>query len=254
MLTNFHLSAYYNSALGTTANTDCAALADSVLTISNNHFRLTDPAQLVMAYFGSPTAIRARLDSPTLRLPGQPYILPVGAAILPGGWPSIADWRKYALNLPQREEIALQATANPGTTEKAVGIIWSQFTYAPAPAGRVQWVRGTSTAAAVADAWTNVALTLDSSLPTGYWCMIGSIHVSTNAIAHRIIFPGQVSRPGNLSLNAEGTRPYFTNFDSSLGEMGRFVNDNPFQTEVLCNSTDSTHTFYFGLVPVAGLT
>lgn len=249
----YHLAAY-KAAIDNTVNADVAALSDSVLSISNNHFRLVDPAQLVQAYAGSATLTRARLDSPSLRLMGNPYILPANAGVTPGDFPKIADWRRYPLHLPQREEIAMQAASAVAMgTETFFGLIWCQFTMQPIPAGRVQWVRATSTTAAVSGSWTNLALTFESALPTGTWCMVGSKHQSTNAVAHRVLFPGQLYRPGHLSCTTETRRDWFSNYDGTLGEMGRFVNDNVFQVEALVNGTDNAHVFYFGLVQVGSL-
>lgn len=249
----FHLAAYLKSNLGTTANTDIPALTDSVLAISNNHFRLVDPATLVAGAYLGATAIRGRLDSPTLRISGNPYILPVNVGALPvdrGKW---MDLRRAGFVLPTREELAFQASAAPGTTELATGLFWLQYSNEPVAPGKVLWVRATSTTAAVSQTWTNTALVFDSALPSGYWSVVGSEHQSTNAIAHRLIFPGKVYRPGFLSRGSEGNMSPSINYDGSLGEMGRFVNDNPFQVECLVNGTDATHVFYFGLVQVGSL-
>lgn len=249
----WHTCAYVKSNLGTTANTDIPALTDSVLAITNNHFRLVDPATLVAGAYLGATAIRGRLDSPTLRIAGNPYILPVNVGVTPvdrGKW---MDLRKAGFQLPTREEIAFQATANPGTTELATALFWLQYSVEPVSPGRVLWVRATSTTAAVSQTWTNLSLVFDSALPSGYWAVVGSEHQSSNAIAHRLIFPGKVYRPGYLSRTSEGNLSPLINYDGSLGEMGRFVNDNPFQLEALVNGTDNSHVFYFGLVQVGSL-
>jgi hypothetical protein len=251
--TLFHIAAFRNAALGTTADTDINALTDGVLSVSNNHFRLVDAMSLVAAAFMSPTAIRARLDSPSLRIMGRPQILPVNVGVTPVDRGKIMELWRNPLRLPQREEIALQGTANPGTTEVAVGAIIVSPGIAQPPPGQVQWVRATSTGTATSGAWTNVALTFDSSLPSGYYSVVGSEHESANAQLHRLIFPGQVYRPGFTSRTAEGNQSPNLNYFAYLGEMGRFVNDNPFQCEVLCNGADASHVFYFGLVPVASL-
>lgn len=249
----FHLCAYVKSNMGTVANTDVPALTDSVLSISNNHFRLVDPASLVGAAYLGATAIRGRLDSPTLRINGQPYILPVNVGVTPVDRGKYMDLIGTPLGLPSREEIAFQGTANPGTTELATALLWLQYSREPVSPGKVYWVRATSTTAAVSQAWTNLALTFDSALPSGYWAVVGSEHQSTNAIAHRLIFPGKVYRPGFTSRTAEGNLSPHWNYDGSFGELGRFVNDNPFQVEALVNGTDAAHVFYFGLVQVGSL-
>jgi hypothetical protein len=248
----FHLAAYFKS-VDTTVNADITALTDSVLTISNNHFRLVDNMQLVGAAAMSATLIRARLDSPTLRIVGNPYILPSNTGVTPVAESRMANLYRYPYPMPPREELAMQATANPGTTENFTGLVWLSLGAVPIPPGRVQWVRITSTTAAVANAWTNIALTFETSLPSGYYSVIGSRAWSTNGQAHRLIFPGQVWRPGYLSKVAAGNQDPPPNYNGDFGELGRFVNDNPFQCEVLCNGTDNSHNLYVGLVPVGSL-
>lgn len=249
----FHVAAYRNAALGAVADTEIAALADSVLSISNNHFRLVDAMSLLAACFMSPTAIRARLDSPSLRILGRPQILPVNVGVLPVDRGKVMELWRNPYRLPIREEIAIQATAAPGTTEVGVGLIWVTGGVIQPPPGQVQWVRATSTTAAVAGAWTLLTYTLDASLPSGYFAVVGSEHQSANAQAHRLIFPGQVYRPGFLSRTAEGNQSPNPNYYGYFGEMGRFVNDNPFQVEVLANAADAAHVLYVGLVPVGSL-
>lgn len=249
----FHLAAY-TASVGQTANTDIAALTDSVLTISNGHFRLTDSMQLLAAYAQSATILRARLDSPTLRLPGNPYIRPVNVGAVPISTPRILDLSSNPIALPPREEIALQLTSGLACgTEVATGLIWVSPGYVPAPPGKIQWVRITSTTAAVAAKWTNVALTFETSLPSGYWSVVGLNYQATHAIAARLIFPGMVWRPGYLGNAALGDQPMYEAFNGAFGECGRFVNDNPFQIEVLNTTTDNAHEFYVGIVQVGGL-
>jgi hypothetical protein len=246
----FHLAAYFG-AVSTTVNTDLPALTDQVLTISNGHFRLTDSALLVGAQGGASATVDCRLDSPTLRLIGNPYVVPI--TTLP---PSVADPRMmdmsvYPLPLPQREELALQITA--GAAGDAFGLIWLQMGKVPIPPGRVQWIKLTSTTAAVLGIWTPVALVFQTSLPTGYFSVVGSRHESATAIAHRFIFPGQVWRPGWGSNNDPNAMHPNVNWNGAYGEAGRFVNDNPFQMEVLCDGTDNAHSFWVGIVPVGSL-
>jgi hypothetical protein len=249
----FHLAGYFLS-IANVANTDVPAIVDGVLTISNNHFRLVDNMSLVGAATIALTNIRARLDSPTMRLPGNPYIEPVSLGTLPVDRQKIWDISMQPYPLPTREEIALQATDGTGTTEPYTGLIWlSLGGLGVIPPGRIQWVYLTSVTAAVANTWTTIVTTFQTSLPSGYWCVIGSVHSSATALAHRLYFPGQVWRPGFMSNALETNKAWRWNYNGALGEMGRFVNDNPFQVQVLCNATDASHNVKIGLVQVPGM-
>lgn len=249
----YHVAAYTGN-VSTTANTDIAALTDQVLTISNNHFRLVDNMSLVAAVAMSATLQRARLDSPTLRLLGNPYILPPRIGAAPGAEPRVLDLTRYPYALPTREELAMQATSGIAMgNETFTGLIFLSLGMTPVPPGRIQWIRITSTTAAVANTWTSIAATFETSLPSGYFSVVGVRHQSTNAQAIRLIFPGQVWRPGGVSVTGLGDRQAPIFIDGSLGELGRFVNDNPPQFQVLVNGTDNSHEIYLGLVQVGSM-
>src|SRR5271166_2818227 len=119
----YHLASYF-LAIANVANTDVPAVTDGVLTISNGHFRLVDQMSLVGAATCAVTLIRSRLDSPTLRLPGNPYIEPGNLALLPVNRQQIMDLSKMPYPLPTREELAIQATDGTGTTEHLSSFIW----------------------------------------------------------------------------------------------------------------------------------
>lgn len=250
----FHIAAYFTASLSTVANLDVPALSDQVLSISNNHFRLVDGMQLLGAAGMSATLQRIRLDSPTLRIQGNPYILPPNVGATPIAEGRFMDLSKYPLQLPVREEVAMQATSGIAMgNENFTGLIVLTPNITPAPPGRIFWVRATSTTTAVVNSWTTLTLTLESALPSGYFSVVGSRVQSTTGQAHRFIFPGQVWRPGNLSVVGLGNRAPDSSWNGAFGEYGRFVNDNPFQMQVLCNAADTAHEIYIGLVQVGSL-
>jgi hypothetical protein len=250
----FHLAAYSLATNTNAGNVDTPAVTDSVLTISNNHFRLVDNMSLVGAAVASPTIVRARLDSPTLRIPGNPYVIPVNAAAQFVDRQKLMDWSQTPYQLPTREEIALQTTISAAGPEVTNGFIWlSLGGLNNIPPGKPQWIYLTSTTAAVANTWTTLQMTFQTSLPTGYWAVTGSVHQSATALAHRFFFPGQIYRPGFLSHTTEGFKAWRWNYNGALGEMGRFVNDNPPQINVYCTAADAAHNIYLQLVQVGSL-
>lgn len=249
----FHLAAY-SVSLGQTANTDAPALPDSVLQITNNHFRLNEQTSLVGAAAMSATLLRARLDSPTLRIIGNPYILPPQVNATPTAEPRVMDLTRQPYLLPLREEIAMQATSGLAMgNETFFGLIWVRRQFTPVPPGRMQWVRVTSTTAAVAATWTQIALTFESSLPSGVFSVAAMRGVGAANIAYRLIVPSQLERPGVLAVVLDSNRQADMFIDGSLGEFGRFSNDNPPLCEVLSTTTTAAHTIYLGLVQVGSL-
>jgi len=56
-----------------------------------------------------------------------------------------------------------------------------------------------------------------------------------------------------MSNALETNKSWRWNYNGALGVMGTFVNDNPFQVQVLCNAADAAHNIKVGLIQVAGM-
>lgn len=246
----FHLSAYFVS-LSTVANTDAPALNDDVLTRINSHFMLSQQMDLILAAAMSATLNRARLNSPTLRVISPQFILPIEAAVKPATRPSLATWLDNPFTLQPNEEISMEATSDIAMgNENFTGLVWLTSGLEPIPPGDVYNTRFTSVTAAVANTWTSLVITFDQGLPPGLWAMVGSELVSTNAQAHRWIFPGQIWRPGGLSKPAVGSQTHQIFYDRRLGIWGRFTNTTLPTLQVLVNGTDNAHTGWMSLVKI----
>jgi hypothetical protein len=138
----FHLAAYTASALGTAVDTDIAAVTDDILTIQNNHFVLGQDLNLLGAFAASPTFLRARLASPKMRQIANPYIRPgQTTAVLPAANANWWDLTRNPFRIPAFEELQLLATANPGTTERFVGLVFIGDRPTPQAIGDVYPVR-----------------------------------------------------------------------------------------------------------------
>lgn len=245
---SFHLAAY-TELIDNTANTDVNALTDDVLTILNNHFILRQPMKLIAAWMAAATLSRARFDSPTIRFYGNPYVRPINVAALPANNPNMAWYDEKPIILPAGEELAVQATSGIAMgTERFTALAWLQTMRDPVPAGTPYSVRFTSTTAAVANSWTTLTITLESSLPTGAFAMVGSECQSTNQFAHRWIFDEQIERPGFLSITGLGNRQFWESYRQPFGTMGRFTNVALPRLQVLANGADATHEGYLTLV------
>ena len=249
----FHLAAYVNAALGSTANTDINALSDDILTIQNNHFVMNQPTDLLAAAAMSATLTRVKLASPSMRQIASPYIRPIIVGATPGSNPNVALYYNNPYRLVPFEEIQMQATSGVAMTEVFTGLIWVGSTNTPWPSGNVTPLRFTSSTAAVANAWTSVTITFEDTVPSGIYAMLFSEVHSTNAQAHRWIISYQIERPGFLSTVSTGQREPYAMALGQMGLMGRFRSNDLPRLQVLCNGTDNSHTGYLHVVRVGGL-
>lgn len=245
----FHLAAY-TVAIGTTANTDITALTDDILPITNGHFIPPNDYDLIAACVMSPTLTRARLNSGTIRQINPTYIRPITAAAVPGTNPGVMNLRRDPFRVKGQEELALEATSGVAMTERLTGLIWLERRFEAVPVGDVYIIRASSTTAAVANAWTTIALTFETGLPAGRYAIIDSDCQSTNAIAHRFMLDNQFERPGNMSITAVANRKADILTAQMLGKYGEFSTYSLPRCQVLCNSADNAHDLYISVVKI----
>jgi hypothetical protein len=239
--------------IGAVADTDVPALQDDIIQIQNSHFILPQNMKLFAAAAMSPTMIRARLVSPTLRQIAAPYIRPVISGALPGGNPNFMGIAQNPMTLRAFEETQILGTANPGTTERFTSLLWVGDGITPNPIGDIYPLRFSSTTAAVANAWTSATISFLDVVPSGLYAAVQSECTSTNAIAHRWIFSNQQLRPGFISqANTTSRLPYEMTLDY-FGLMGQFRSNDLPRLQVLCNAADAAHEGYLYVVRVGNL-
>lgn len=246
----YHLSAFA-ATLGPGTDLDVSAVTDDIITIQSSHLVLPREMDLIACAAMSATLDRARLASPTTRQIFNPYIRPITVGALPGNNLNIQLLDHAPFQIRAWEEIQAQVTIAPGTTEPACVLAWLRLQPEQVPSGRVYPWRWSSTTAAVANAWTTCVLTFADNLPVGQYAVIGSEHFSTNARAHRIIFPDQVYRPGMPSFASTGQRLPYAMSMYQFGVMGYFRSNAIPTVQVLVNGTDATHTGYLHVVRVS---
>lgn len=248
----YHVCAY-TTAIGAVADTDVPALNDDILTIQNTHFVLSKSLWLLASMVLSPTIIRARLTSPTLRQIASIYLRGINAAAIPGNNPYIYFTYGGGTQLRPFEEIQVLGTAAPGTTERFTALMFLTDGIVQQPIGDLYPVRFTSTGTAVANAWTTIAIATTDVLPSGIYTMCQSEHISTNAIAHRWIISNQTFRPGFPSMTANTNRlPDQIIFDQ-FGQMGQFRSNDLPRLQVLCNAADASHEGYLWVMRTGNL-
>lgn len=248
---SYHLLA--NTADTVTATlTDLTPVADGIMTVSNGHFLPPRDLSLIWALGMATNLQRVRITTPKLRNLSPLFVRPIRAALIGGDNPNVAQYWSAPFQYRGEEEITVEAIQNAGANQRITVLQALMETLESIPPGEAFVIRGTSTTAAVANAWTQLAYTLDSSLPKGWYALIGSEHASTNGQAHRWIMDNQFFRPGNPSCATVLQRLPDRFYQYPAGVMGRFRTYNLPRLEVLCNGADASHEIYLHVVKLAG--
>lgn len=233
----WHLAAYTGNPGAATVNVNIPALNDQVLNIRNAQFFLSRKFDLIWAAAMGPTLDAARLESPSLRIPTFPQIIPITVGLTPGAEPRIDDYSRQPFKLSVNEQLAVTSTdpaALPGVITALIGI---RDQFKPLPAGNIYKMRGTSTVAATTNVWSTIEPVIyTNDLSDGMYELVGMTYFSATAIAARVIFtsPGnQTLRPGCVGNAAIGDQPFAGFMDGRYGGWGRFDSDNVPNIEVL---------------------
>lgn len=247
----FHCCANF-VALANVANTNVPPIADGIIAISNAHFLPQEDMSILFAYASAVTLQRTRLVSPSNRQITLPFLRPINAALLPPTDPNVGDYRSNPFRLKGLEEFAWESTdsaAGPNNHYVVQGLTRSAIE--PMPRGDVFTLTGTSTTAAVAATWTQLAVTWADILPQGRYVCVGMDCIATNQIAARLTFENQWERPGSVCSVAEANRPHTMFSKGGLGVWGRFTSTRMPIVEVLNDGTDNAHRVYLDLIRIA---
>lgn len=248
-----HTAAWFEDFGAVSVDQAVAALQDGVLTIRSTDFFFFDEplAALYVGIYGADME-NARLNSPTIRSVTQPYLLPVGNAVIPPTRPLIADLTRNPFRLKAQENISLEVTEDTVAGSNITGVIGLRTRKTPAPPGDIWTIRGTSAGPAVANAWTNAGvITWTNDLPPGRYAVVGGASFSTTMIGFRIVFTsttGQKVRPGGIGAAREDSwiHPMFRY--GRLGVWGEFDQVIFPEFEVLCNAADTAFVHYMDLI------
>lgn len=246
-----HHTCAYGATVAATAETDIAALADSVMVIQNGHFLPQRPTQIVYAAYCALLVVRARISTPTLGVITSPYIRDISLAVDFGNPQIVDDYSQDPLSLAPLEEVTLFAANSAATSGVSLGLLGLMIQAIPQPAGNVYTIRGTGAATLVINAWTNCGvITWQNQLPTGIYSVVGAEAFSAGGKAFRMIFENQVWRPGGCAMILETNRTHPLFRMGNLGEWGRFHNYAMPTFEMVSASADTAEVFYMDLVKV----
>jgi hypothetical protein len=246
----FHVLAYQGSSHDI-VGLDATPIPDDIFTIQNGHFLPQYDLQFYGGYFGGSILSYVQLVTPTTRQISIPRLVPINAAVVPVTNPNMVDLRLNPLRLRAVEEISLLNTlgTNAGN-QPFINVLFVGKSLDPIPQGDILTLHGTSTTAAVVNAWTSLAITYDNTLPAGTYAIIGAQVQSTNAIAHRFIFKDQWLRPGFLSVSSATNRLNWDYYRGAMGLLGTFTTTTYPTLQVLCASADATHDVTFSIIRV----
>jgi len=243
-----HTLAWRKSQADATAE-DTTPVTDGIWTIQNGHFLPQVDWQIIYAYFGAASPIRARFITPTFRQITNPFIRPINPAIVPVDEPNMADYSMSPLRIRGLEELQIESIQTSGGAAVVVVVAGVTRTgFMPAPQGDYYTMRGTGTTTATAGAWSSVAVTWADTLPRGLFAVIGLEAFGTTMIAARLQFEDQIDRPGGLCQSlVSGNGPPLMR-KGRLGIWGKFDSNRMPNVEVLCNAADTAQEFYLDIV------
>lgn len=247
----YHLACYYGEAGANASNFDLPAVNDSVLTLSNGHYILTQPARVKIAYAQADSLTLARINTPKLRATSLPYIEPVRVGSLPGNLPPAAIYDNNQLNLDPIDEIAIEVSNNlASSTEVTIAGLFLEMSNTPIPAGPSFTIRATSSFTATDGAWTSGAITFDQVLPAGRYAVIGLRVIGANLVFGRLIFPGGTYRPGCIASNDVSESDGNLVRQGSCGLLGEFDSVAQPQIEVFANGANTAQTVFMDIIRI----
>lgn len=233
------------------ALTYVAALQDQHVRVEGDNVIVPSAlANLAGAYALGPTLLQAQVETPSLRrtlLLDLP-VFEVGA--LPADHTKIFDLFYNPLPLDPTEPLRFRVAEGAAGAEREYGLVWLTDGKLAPVGGEIFTVRGTLSGTAVANAWTNLALTIGQTIPAGDYQVVGFSAHSANMIAARLVFVGGAARPGVLGAASEDFifNPLFRR--GGLGVWGEFEHSQPPTVDVLCSAADSSFVVYLDLLKV----
>lgn len=250
----FHTFALTASLAISAIDSDLLGVTDNFLTLNAaTKYIFPKPAKLMAAWYGGASALRAKLNSASLRNISLPYLVPFDTSLTPPDLPAIVLYDDNPINIPATEEIdVLGSNSNGAAVDRQYAILWAEFNRVAAPLGDTRTVRATAAIAAVTNAWVSGTFTLDSTLTPGTYSVIGMRVVGANLVAARLIPTEGGPRPGCLAATAVGNddRSYFRM--GRVGEFLRFPHTAIPNIEIFSAGANTAQEIFLDVVRVSG--
>lgn len=249
-----HLEAYSSSiASGTTPLLQLTAVPSQIYPPAANGLLVQQLNKVLLAAMLGPAAIRAQLQSPTLRKNPFIDIVPPNRGTLFGSPVRIADFSATPLVLSPNEELDVFATQNNGAPAiETVGIWFSDGPRSPRQGGAILTVHATASATLTAAGWTTVTFALDTQLDPGTYAIVGMRGFSATGELIRVIpnSAGQVYRPGVTMVQAYDGLDMKYARNGELGTFCTFATTNLPKFELFASAADVAEELWLDLVQV----
>jgi len=262
----YQILAYAANNAAAAALVDTPNVTDQNFVPRNGHWFFQEPYKLMAKAVLGTSLTAAQLFDSTWNAINVPQIYPPNLSLAIPTNPQVQDLRKFPIDIPQNEEIALQLSNNLAMgNEWEFGLLWiapsnanMQLPSPPPPIGNMGRVKALFTATIVLTAGTwspDVVIAIPNLLRGGTYCVAGCNLVCPHGVAYRLNFPraplymGRKLIAGNLVEAAYGN-VIQKEGDSWLGPMGYFDNVEYPLISVLGGTTtgSTTYTGYLDLI------
>lgn len=241
----------YSESQDSAVLVNVAALADPHIVVSGDDLRIPDWAPILNGYYAFGVNVtRAQLVSPSLRRGLNHEIHPLDRSALPSSPSLQVMFPGYGMELIPDESLNAQAAEDGAGAQRTNVLVWLGDSVIQPATGRIETVRITAGFTAVANAWTNGAITFDQTLQPGEYVCVGAALRSTNGQAFRFLPPGEFYRPGGVMFAAVGSILPEGQRRGGWGEWFRFRHTTPPTIDVLCNGADAAFTGEMDLIQI----
>lgn len=245
----FSTLVYYGNNANGSALLALPSVVDQIYRQQGNGY-IVDPTlnKLGLAQVISAHSTRGQVDSPTLRQVLNKEVRPVMKGMPTGAQTVKLNWfMDQPLSLGPNEELdffEIHSTA----TEHVFGVVNILDNPIQPVKGQIFTSLFTGTTTLTADAWTIVALTADQQLPPGTYDVVGARAESAGIVAFRLVFPGQVARPGGIGSQVADVVDFRQQRYGESGLWGSFVFNLFPYLEVFSDSADTSENLYLDLI------
>jgi hypothetical protein len=231
----------YRSSVGIAGlNVSLTGVPFSFDTLTNNKILMPWDGDLLAATVYALNLTSARIVTPLIQATALVHLTPFGTAATAGSNPNTCDMQDFPVALRQTESIDIQTSNGDAAAQIAVAILQLGDRRYSKPAGPSFNIRATGATALAAGAWTRVPLTFDDNLPNKLYSIIGFQALSATGVLSRIVTPASSMAPGFPTITSLANRMFWSQYDTSFGELARFTNQALPVLEQFSTAADAT--------------
>lgn len=245
-----HTAGYYSS-VQLSALTNLNAIPDTQLFTSGTEIRVDPTVDMVASvysqYIGGTTAVQSQIVTPSLRALAPLDVSQIATALPTTIPPNVLDLYASPKQLVGNESMYLAQNGTAGGVEDAYSLVDFVDGQIKPVTGNIFTVRATGAATLSAGVFVNTAVAFDTVLPAGNYQVVGFRAEGTHLVGARVVFIGNVYRPGAPGSTLPSTPDYYQYRAGNLGVWGTFNINQPPTVDCLGKS-DSAQVFYFDLI------